>query len=198
MRVQVGVVGRAHGVRGEVSVTSTSDRPAERLRPGAVFSTAEDGGRRLVVEAARPHQERWLVTFDTVLDRDDAISLQGQPLWFDIDPAAERPEGGDTDYYDTELIGLRVLLSDGREWGHVVDVLHMPAQDLLVANQRPRRQAATARRRERPDDVLIPFVASIVTRVDLTAGVVHVDPPLGLGFDPVEEEPEVVEAPDAD
>ena len=59
-RLEVGRIGRAHGLSGELAVTFTSDRE-ERLIPGSVLYAEE---RRLVVTASRPHQHRWLVTFD--------------------------------------------------------------------------------------------------------------------------------------
>ena len=64
-RLEVGRIGRAHGLRGEVSVTLTSDR-SERLAPGSVLGTDD---RELVVRTARPHQHRWLVMFTGIDDR---------------------------------------------------------------------------------------------------------------------------------
>src|SRR5437660_1497816 len=46
-RLVVGRVGRAHGLRGEVAVTFTSNRP-ERSEPGAVLYV---GDRELVIDA---------------------------------------------------------------------------------------------------------------------------------------------------
>ena len=37
-RLEVGRIGRAHGLRGEISVTLSSDR-SERLAPGSVLTT---------------------------------------------------------------------------------------------------------------------------------------------------------------
>jgi 16S rRNA processing protein RimM len=54
VRLEIGRIGRAHGLRGEVHVTLTSDR-AERLAPGSELST---GTRDLVVRSARPRQLR--------------------------------------------------------------------------------------------------------------------------------------------
>src|SRR5829696_9987909 len=85
-RLEVGRVGKAHGLRGEVAVTLTTDR-VERVAPGAVLWAGE---RRLEVRASRPHQGRWLVDFDGVVDRSGAEALQGVVLTAEAldDPAA--------------------------------------------------------------------------------------------------------------
>ena len=85
-RLEVGRIGRAHGLRGELSVTLTSDR-AERLAPGAVLGTDD---RDLVVESSRPHQQRWLVRFEGVDDRTAAEQLLGVTLYADALPSATR------------------------------------------------------------------------------------------------------------
>jgi 16S rRNA processing protein RimM len=60
--LEVGRIDKAHGVRGDVVVRLTSDR-LERLAVGSRLQT-DDG--ELVVESARPHQDRWIVHFEDV------------------------------------------------------------------------------------------------------------------------------------
>ena len=75
--VAVGRVGRAHGVRGELSIVVLSEVP-ERFEPGATVSLED--GRTLTVDAARPNRDRLLVRFREVPDRTAAESLQGSLL----------------------------------------------------------------------------------------------------------------------
>ncbi len=75
-RLAVGRVGRAHGLRGEVAVTFTTNR-AERSEPGTVLY-ADD--RELVITASRPHQGRVLLQFAGVDDRTAAEQLLGVVL----------------------------------------------------------------------------------------------------------------------
>ena len=75
-RLEVGRIGRAHGLKGEVSVTLSSDR-LERLAIGSVLYAES---RPLVVTATRPHSGRWLVCFEGVDHRfgaatDDDVAL---------------------------------------------------------------------------------------------------------------------------
>ncbi|HEY3722408.1 MAG TPA: ribosome maturation factor RimM [Acidimicrobiia bacterium] len=150
LRLEVGRIGRAHGLRGEVGVTLGSDR-VDRLAPGSVLYA---DGRRLVVEQSRPHAGRWLVSFEGVQDRTDAEALRGVVLSADA-----RPSDGD-ELWVHELIGAAVRDRAGRELGPVVAVESNPASDLLVLD----------------GDVLVPMTFI----VEQGPGFVVVDPPEGL------------------
>jgi 16S rRNA processing protein RimM len=124
--LEVGRIGAAHGVRGEVSVTFITNR-AERVTPGTVLHA---GDRALVVATARPHHDKWLIRFIGVDDRDTAAALRGALLTASplSDPSVlERDE-----YWVHELIGSDVIDSNGSPVGTVVAVEANPAHDLLV------------------------------------------------------------------
>ena len=124
--LEVGRIGRAHGVRGEVAVTFTSNRP-ERSAAGAVLR-AEDG-RELVIASSRPHQGRQLVYFEGIGDRTAAESLLGLRL---TAPPLAADALDDDELWIHELIGARVTTVAGEEIGRVVAVEANPAHDQLV------------------------------------------------------------------
>src|SRR5277367_210204 len=74
--LEVGRIGRPHGLAGEVVVSLCTDR-TNRLDPGSVLFCDD---LPLVVEASRPHQGNHLVRFEGVTDRNGAESLRGRPL----------------------------------------------------------------------------------------------------------------------
>src|SRR5256885_9842950 len=74
--LELGRVGRPHGLKGEVVVMLHTDR-SERTTPGAILRA---GDRTLVVASARPHQGRWLVRFEGVTDPNGADELRGATL----------------------------------------------------------------------------------------------------------------------
>ncbi len=149
-RLEVGRVGRPHGLHGEVAVTFTSDRD-ERRQPGVVLY-ADD--RELVVETIRPHQGRFLVRFAGITDRDQATALRGTRL-----EAAPLTGEGD-ELWVHELIGVEVRDRAGNRHGRVIAVEANPAHDLLVLD----------------DDTLIPVVFIVEHGPDR----IVVDPPAGL------------------
>jgi 16S rRNA processing protein RimM len=118
--LEIGRVGRPHGVRGEVYVDLLTDRE-ERLAVGSRLVARE---RSLTVLAARPSNGRWLVRFDGLDDRSDAERLTGVVL------LAEPIEDAEA-LWVHELIGSRVVELDGTDRGRCVSVVANPAHDLL-------------------------------------------------------------------
>ena len=80
-------------------------------------------------------------------------------------PPIEDPD----EFYDHQLEGLPVRTADGRDMGNVAEVLHTAAGELLAV-----------RREDGAGEVLVPFVAAIVTSVSLADRVIEIDPPDGL------------------
>jgi 16S rRNA processing protein RimM len=164
--VLVGVIGRPHGIQGEVSVNVRTDDPERRFAIGSVLQTRRGP---LTVRSTRWHQARLLVRFDEVPDRTAAEPLRGLELRVDV-PLGDRPDDPE-EFYDHHLVGLRAESPSGDPFGDVVDVLHLPMQDVLVVRREGR-------------DRLVPFVSEIVLDVDLDSGRVVVDEIPGLLDDP--------------
>ncbi|MGH3563024.1 MAG: ribosome maturation factor RimM [Mycobacterium sp.] len=168
MELTVGRVLRAHGITGEVVVEVRTDDPELRFAPGATLHAkgSEDHQRSYVVEAVREHGARLLLRLAGVADRDEAEALRGSVFVID---SADLPPIADPDtYYDHQLEGLRVHTAAGEELGTVTEVLHTAAGELLAV------------RRSGGGELLVPFVAAIVTAVSLDEGIVEIDPPDGL------------------
>ncbi|MGQ0625880.1 MAG: ribosome maturation factor RimM [Sporichthyaceae bacterium] len=162
----VGRIGKPHGIRCEDTVEVRTDAPEVRFAAGAVLRTEPAATGPLTVEHAHWHSGRLLLSFAGVRDRCAAEALRNVLVVVSV--AADESTGDDEEFYDHQLLGLRVLALDGTAIGDVTAVLHLPAQDVLVV------------RRTRGAEVLIPFVAQIVPEVDLTGGFVRVNPPPGL------------------
>jgi 16S rRNA processing protein RimM len=150
-RLEVGRIGRAHGLRGDVVVTPVSNI-AERFADGATLWV---DGAPMVITSSRPNQHRYVVHFDGVDDRNGAESLRGKIV--EAEPLAEAPEG---ELWVHELIGSEVRDRVGTEFGKVVAVEANPAHDLLVLD----------------GGALVPMVFVVSS----DSGVVVIDPPDGL------------------
>jgi 16S rRNA processing protein RimM len=171
VEVVVGLVGRAHGLRGEVFVVSWTDEVDRRFAPGSVLHI-EGTSRTLTVATVRRHSGALLVGFREATDRMAADALRGSSLAVHVD-ADERPADAE-EYYDRQLRGLRVLDHEGSDVGSITDVLHLPAQDVLVV-----RTAAGER--------YAPFVSAIVEEIDLDSRTVRLAHVAGLLEDESEE-----------
>ncbi|MFJ5099687.1 ribosome maturation factor RimM [Streptomyces sp. NPDC088554] len=166
MQLVVARIGRAHGIKGEVTVEVRTDEPELRLGPGAVLATEPASAGPLTIETGRVHSGRLLLRFEGVRDRTGAEALRNILLIAEIDPE-ELPEDPE-EYYDHQLMDLDVVLADGTEIGRITEITHLPSQDLFIV--------------ERPDgsEVMIPFVEEIVTEIDLEEQRAVIDPPPGL------------------
>jgi 16S rRNA processing protein RimM len=170
MRLTVARVGRAHGIRGEVTVELRTDVPERRFVAGASLYVVparrdpQPGPELLTVRSVRDHNGVLLLTFDQVADRSAAEALRGVLLEADVPDDEQEPDA----WFDHQLVGLAALAPDGRPLGELVAVEHSGAQDLLVVR--------------RPDGErrLVPFVTAIVPTVDVAAGRVVIDAPPGL------------------
>ena len=155
----VGRLGRAVGLRGEIEVLIVSDEPS-RFASGSVLLA---GDRTLTVQAKRLQGTRTIVTFAEVTDRTGAEALKGAELAVPIEDA--RPLEND-EYWDHELVGCIVVTVDAVELGTVRDVLHQPANEVLVIEDGTKQ-------------LLIPLVSAVVKSVE-PGHRITVDPPAGL------------------
>lgn len=170
MELVVGRVARSHGVRGELVVEVRTDEPEARFAPGAVLhgrAARSAQVRDFTVESAREHSGRLLVNLVGVTDRSTADALRG--TLFLVDSEELGPSEDPDEFYDHELEGLRVQLTDGTEVGTVTEVLHSAAGELLSI-----RAAADGR------EILVPFVTAIVPTVSIADALIVIDPPEGL------------------
>jgi 16S rRNA processing protein RimM len=162
-RLEVGRIVKAHGIRGEVVVEAVSNRP-ERFTRGSVLYA---GDRQFAVRRATPQggpdpagrmtRARWIVSFEGVVERDEAerlrdIVLSGDPL--DHDDAVS------DELWVHEVVGSELVDQAGRVLGRVAAVEANPASDLLVLES----------------GHLVPMVFV----VEAAPGRVVVDPPAGL------------------
>lgn len=163
-RVEIGVVSKAHGIRGEV-VAIPHDPASTSL--GEVDALWVGGERRAVVRA-RPVPGAYLLALAGITDRDAAAALRGAVIEADRDDL----ELDDDEVLLADLVGCRCVLADGTPWGEIVAV-ELGTQDRLVI-----RDGAVER--------LLPVVDAFVADIDVEAGVVTVTPPEGLPEDPIE------------
>jgi 16S rRNA processing protein RimM len=166
VQLVVGRIGRAHGIKGEVSVEVRTDEPELRLAPGAVLATDPPSAGPLTIATGRVHSGRLMLRFEGVRDRTGAEALRNTLLIAEVDPE-ERPEDPE-EFYDHQLVDLDVVTRDGRTVGRIAEITHLPYQDLLVVT------------RAEGGEVLIPFVTEIVPEIDLDGQRAVIDPPPGL------------------
>jgi len=157
--VPLAVVGRAHGVRGELRA-HPFDRDSHLLAEvDEVLVRFVDGERRgeaheVSVDSVRPGNDALLVKLHGVDDRDAADDVKGAHLCV---KRSDFPPLADGEFYACDVIGAQALLVDGTVVGVVQSLQAYPSVDLLVV-------ATEGGRYE------IPLVDAYVDTVDVAAG----------------------------
>lgn len=166
-RIAVGVIRKAHGVRGEASVESWSDTPGrfDDLDSVTLVSPDESETREARIESVRTHGGRALVKFAGIETPEDVQLLRNWTLEIPEEQARELDED---EYFLHDLPGLVLVDAEGRERGVVIDVYEGGGGILLNV--------------KRPDGKTfeLPFAADICTSIDLAAGRMVVSLPEGL------------------
>ncbi|MEI7722464.1 MAG: ribosome maturation factor RimM [Actinomycetota bacterium] len=160
MRLNVGRIGRAHGILGEATIEVRTDLAEERFAIGAQLETDSHGV--LTVESARVHNGILLLGFSGISDRNSVEKLRDVLLYSEVD--IDEPGFEEDDYHVLQLIGCKAYLVDGDLLGEVTEVLNLPGQDVLSI-------------KSENGEVLIPFVHQLVPIVDIKAKRMTVIPP---------------------
>ncbi|WIA32139.1 hypothetical protein OEZ86_002989 [Tetradesmus obliquus] len=200
--VEVGVISRAHGIRGEVKVQLTTDEPRKRLgtpnrrlwlQAGTGRGTGAAAGsssssqmlQRLIVESgrvARPaskdRRAEWAVKFREVANRDQAELLAGSKLLLALCDRESSPRGRD-EFFITDLVGLKALQQGSAELlGIVTEVYDSTSSYSLLRVRLAPDESDIQQSRYR--SILVPFVEDMVPTVDVAAGQLLLSLPEGL------------------
>ncbi len=145
-RVQVGRVGRPHGINGAFVV----ERPSETPERYAVGATLLVGGEPATVVESKRSGGRTVIRLDRAVDRGAAIELARDALG---------PPAPDS-FYVFQLVGLAVAEEGGRELGRVNAVRPGVANDVL----------------ELDTGLALPMVEDCIRGIDLDGGSILVAP----------------------
>lgn len=147
---RIGQIVGAFGLKGEVKVEPLTDF-WERFKKGSRLRLKGDW---VTVEGYREHKNRPLLKLSGVNDATAAEALQWEYLEAIL---TDGPDLDDDEYLTDDLIGLKVVTTDGRELGEVDEVLAMPAHDVLQIGE-----------------ILIPVVKEFIKEIDLDEEVITV------------------------
>ena len=165
----VAQVGAAHGVRGEVKVTTFTADPMALADYKTLLR--QDGSPALTIASARPAKGGIVARLNGVADRNAAEALRGLKLYISRDSL---PEPEEDEFYLADLIGLSVETAEGELLGKVKTVQDFGAGDLLEIQ--PRAGATW----------WLPFTREAVPQVLIAQGKLIAAPPASIEADPNE------------
>lgn len=166
-RIAVGIIRKAHGVRGEASVepwTDAVDR-FDELERVTLVAPDDKSTREVEVESVRIHAGRALLKFAGIDSPEEVQTLHN---WTVEIPEEEARELEEDEYFLHDLIGLTLIDAEGKERGVVTESYEGGGGILLNV--------------KRPDgkEFELPFAADLCTEIDLEAKRMVVALPEGI------------------
>ncbi len=138
--MQVGRVGKSHGLGGAFVVEGASNDPARF----AVGRRLVVGGEEAVVKESKRAGGRPVIRLDRPVERGAVLEIE----------RSELPDPAEDHFYVADLVGLAVEREDGRELGRVAAVGDGVANAVI----------------ELDSGLLLPLVDACVLEVDVAAG----------------------------
>ncbi|MDN6126968.1 MAG: ribosome maturation factor RimM [Tetragenococcus halophilus] len=165
--LEVGKIVNTQGIKGEVRVLSQTDAPQERYQKGTKLTVFVKNKEpvELTVASHRKHKSFDLLSFEGYPSINDVEGFQEGILMV---PKTELTPLDKAEYYYYEIIGLDVYEENGEKLGQVKEILAPGANDVWVVQ------------RKNKADALIPFISSVVKKIDLENQKVYVEIPEGL------------------
>ena len=161
---------RAHGIRGEIKL-STNLPPKFFSEVSVVFY----GGKEYVVESLRAVNGGALIKLQGIDTPEAANALRGAAYL----PDSAKPELDRDEFFWDDVIGLKCVLTDGKEIGKVFDV-SLTAPTPVISVRRSSGVSGVSggsggSRKATSQDILFPAIKGLIKDVSLGDGILLLD-----------------------
>jgi 16S rRNA processing protein RimM len=158
-RIVLGSIGGPYGTRGWVKIQSGTE-PPENILQYSPWQVGRDGRwSRIGVAEGRLQGRGVIAQLDGCHDRGDASDYTGCEIAVERSQLPEVEEG---EFYWADLVGLRVVTTEGVDLGEIGRMMETGANDVMVVRGDVER--------------LIPFLdGTVVQSVEIAGGTIVVD-----------------------
>ncbi|HTM76292.1 MAG TPA: ribosome maturation factor RimM [Devosia sp.] len=171
-RLLMGIIGAAHGIKGEVRITPYTQDPEAIAAYGPLET--DRPGLSVSITNLRVQKNVVVARLKGVADRNAAELLNGVSLFAD---RSRLPETDDEDdFYHADLLGLEARLDDGMVIGTVTAIPNFGAGDLIEI-----------RNTQSGDTYLYPFTKAVVPAIHIEQGYLTIVAPTETEWDGEEE-----------
>lgn len=156
--IVVGKLGSTHGIQGWLKLYSFTEPAANVLtyKPWYLEETAHNW-QLIKLEASRKHNKGMIIKFAGYDNPEQARLLTGKKIAVQRSQLPNLKKG---EFYWSDLEGLTVINVDGTILGKVIYLLETGSNDVLVVKG--------------DKEYAIPYLADVITNVDLANQVIHV------------------------
>lgn len=162
---RVGVIANTHGIRGEVKVYPTTD---DINRFKKLKKCILDTGKEYIdlnVESVKFFKNMVILKFKEYNNINDVECYKGKDILVSRDNAVKLEKG---EYYIADILGAKVILEDGSEFGVLEDVMQTGANDVYVVKTLDNKE------------VLLPKIDECVKKLNIENKIVTVHIMKGL------------------
>jgi len=161
--VQVGSLGSAHGVKGDMRLKSFTENPAAIFKFNDLRLGAD--GKAIVLAKKGKSKDGFIIHIDGVNSPEEASGLKTKGLYA---PREAFNTINEDEFFLADLIGLKARDLSGAEIGIVTTLDNFGAEDLLeVVLHEPVKDLGR--------NIFIPFRKTLVPTIQVSEGVVVVD-----------------------
>ena len=126
--LETGKIVGVFGLKGELKVVS--DSTTNRFYKGSVLYLGRNikNLQKVTISSARIHKGMHMVTIDELYDINLVEKYVNNIFYIDRD---EMDDLNENEYYFDDLIGLKIIDGNNKEYGEVIDVLDLPASCVI-------------------------------------------------------------------
>jgi 16S rRNA processing protein RimM len=157
--IALGLIQKPRGLMGELLVKPYQANSKSFRRGLPVVIKTSKTSFHTKIESVNNSSGRFWLRLENVNDRDTAQLYAGGEILCEF---AELPKTNSDEYYVFDLIGLKIVDSQEKEFGVVKDVLTMPANDVLAVETDN-------------GEILIPFIKSAIKSVKTDKGRIEIN-----------------------
>ncbi|HWZ22734.1 MAG TPA: ribosome maturation factor RimM [Cytophagaceae bacterium] len=161
---KLGKINKAHGLKGDLKATFEAEFPIDFSKLESVFVNLNNKLIPFFIEKVSIQGKKAIFTIEDIKDLKAAEKLYDKELFL---PLTLLPEKDDTIFMYTDLIGFTVSDKTLGLLGKITDVYALPGQDVLSMDYKQK-------------EILIPASEELITKVEKSKKVVHIEIPEGL------------------
>mgnify|MGYP000964927231 CR=1 FL=1 len=148
--LQVGVITATHGIHGEVKVFPTTDDPKRFKKLKEVILDTGKERMTLHICQVKFFKQMVILKFKEFQNINEVERFHGKSLYVTRENAVQKDE-----YFIADMIGIRVVSTEGEELGTLTDVLQTGANDVYVVEQEGAQQ------------LLLPAIKDCIRDIDM-------------------------------
>ena len=156
----VGKLRRPHGLKGEMKLEVITDQPQVFRAEAKVYLGGDF--EPMDIAQVRGHHPLLIISFHGVTSRDQVDRLRNRGLYM---KAEDLPPVSETDFNNSQLIGITVEDESGQILGRLAEILKTGANDVFIVKP------------EDGKELLLPAINSVILNLDIANKKIVVRPP---------------------